>query len=354
MSAIMNEPVEDMEMRSMPHPGCVLCGNGGEFIHTGQRDRLFGAQGSWNIRRCSNQRCGALWLDPMPLKDDLGKAYRTYYTHSKKAVAASPGLLKQLYLRAKRGYWAVRYGYGAESVSFLSRMLGRLLYLFPVRRADVDEEVRFLQYIPGGRLLDVGCGSGEWLAIMRRFGWQVQGNDFDANAVQVAKGMGLDVGCGPLEEQNYAGGSFDAVVLHHVLEHVPDPVGTLRECARILKPGGKVLAFTPNSRSFGHWLFGEHWRGLEPPRHLQIMTLETMGDALRSAGFAEVSNRTLNSCYVLGQSYRLWRAKGGSISQRGADGNRSLVAKALAVFELILLQFNRSAGECLFAVGTKR
>jgi 2-polyprenyl-3-methyl-5-hydroxy-6-metoxy-1,4-benzoquinol methylase len=354
MSATRNQPVGELEMQSAPHPGCVLCGSGGEFVHKGLRDRLFGASGSWNLKRCTDPRCGILWLDPMPLKEELWKAYRTYYTHSTKVAATSPGPLKRLYLRAKRGYWAARYGYGAASESFLTRAMGVLLYLFPVRRADVDEEVRFLPCVPGGCLLDVGCGSGEWLALMRRFGWQVRGNDFDANAVQVATGMGLDVGCGPLEEQRYPSESFDAVVLHHVLEHVPDPVGTLRECARILKPGGRVLAFTPNSRSFGHWLFGEHWRGLEPPRHLQIMTPETLGDALTNAGFAEVSSRTLNSCYVLGQSYRLWRAKGAGIGQGRTEGNRSLVAIMLAVIELIVLQFNRSAGECLFAVGVKR
>jgi 2-polyprenyl-3-methyl-5-hydroxy-6-metoxy-1,4-benzoquinol methylase len=344
---------EAAEMRSAPQPACALCGGSGEALYAGQRDRLFGAGGKWNLKRCVNPDCGVVWLDPMPLREDLWKAYLSYYTHAPRPDGRQAGAVKRLYLRMKHGYWAGRYGYQAESQGLLNRVLGRLLYLFPVKRASVDEEVRYLSRVPGGRLLDVGCGTGEWLALMRGFGWQVQGNDFDASAVEVARGMGLDVVCGALEAQEFPDNRFDAITLNHVIEHVPDPMETLRECARILKPGGKVLLFTPNAASFGHSMFKQDWRGLEVPRHLQVLTPRALEGALRNAGLREVSSRTLNSSYVLDQSIRLRRAGAGTVSQQETRKKRSAAGRMLAAWEQVLLKVNSGVGECILAIGTK-
>ena len=208
----------------------------------------------------------------MPLKEDIGNAYANYYTHAARNCSNRAGLLRAVFRWMKRGYWATKYNYQVGPGSFPIKILGMFLYLFPLRRRAVDEEVRMLNAVAQGRLLDVGCGSGEWLTLMKNHGWRVEGVDFDENAVRVARERGLEVHCGSLEEQRFPNDTFNAVTLNHVIEHVPDPVRTLTECARILKPGGRLILFTPNVSSLSHRIFRQDWRGLEPPRHLHLFS----------------------------------------------------------------------------------
>src|SRR5438477_10042475 len=100
---ISDAPAHDSEMiRSAPSPICCLCGGRGEVIHSALPDRLFDAPGVWNLKQCSNSSCRLIWLDPMPLTQDLGKAYTSYYTHATDSENAPAGLLKRTYRMMKR------------------------------------------------------------------------------------------------------------------------------------------------------------------------------------------------------------------------------------------------------------
>jgi 2-polyprenyl-3-methyl-5-hydroxy-6-metoxy-1,4-benzoquinol methylase len=85
---------------------------------------------------------------------------------------------------------------------------------------------------------------------------------------------------------------FDAVIMNHVVEHVHDPVRLLKECNRLLRPGGTFVAVTPNAESYGHKAFGSEWRGLEPPRHLFLFSRRTLREVANRAGFKWVDTRT--------------------------------------------------------------
>src|SRR5208282_348249 len=107
---------------------------------------------------------------------------------------------------------------------------------------------------------------------------------FDPQAVDAAWRKGLSVKLGRLAEQRYPDESFDLVLMSHVIEHLNDPLATLREIRRVLRPGGTLAVTTPNADSWGHRHFGPDWRGFEPPRHLRIFN----GKALAAlAGHAE-------------------------------------------------------------------
>ena len=281
----------------------------------------------------------------MPLAEDIGKAYESYYTHDDRHASAPKSVLKRAYHTIKRSYLASRYGYIPGSPRGVLGRLGWLLYLFPIRRREVGDEVRHLRARPGGRLLDVGCGSGAWLSDMRGLGWQVSGLDFDANAVAVAMRRGLDVHIGSLEAQNYPDESFDAITLNHVIEHLPDPVATLSECHRILKVGGELMLFTPNTASFGHRLFKEFWRGLEPPRHLHLFCPGSIRAILLVAGFSNFDVRTTNSGYLWQYSLGLWarRADAGQHLPRGLK----IAAQFLTLLEQLMLVLRPDVGECL-------
>ena len=233
--------------------------------------------------RCPSSECGMLWLDPAPLADDLPRAYAGYVTH-----AEAPGTPHPRRLRAavRRGYLALRYGAYGDRVSWIQKVLGLILYAWPLRRLDAGAAVMWLPVVRGGRVLDVGCSGGDLLASLAHAGWRAEGVDPDAGAVTLAMSRGLDVRVGVLPNPTYADGTFDAVTMSHAIEHVPDPGAVLTETRRILRPGGRLAIVTPNARAIGHWWFRASWFALEPPRHLSIFTLPALRRLLEDSGFS--------------------------------------------------------------------
>lgn len=352
--AVATDNRDGRKIRATSRPTCVLCGKAGAFIHKDLTDRLFGSWGSWNLKKCSNQNCGLVWLDPMPLPQDIEKAYANYYTHATRNGTSRSGILKRAFRQAKENYWDRAYGYHQESCSAFTSTLGTLLRFSPIHRREADADVRFLPANPGGRLLDVGCGSGDWLLDMQRRGWRVEGLDFDENAVAVARNRGLDVAVGSLEEQSFQHNRFDAITLSHVIEHVPDPVQTLTECAKILKPGGRLVLFTPNADSLSHRFFKESWRGLEPPRHLHLFSLQSMRRALEEAGFKSISMLPFIVTSVIYESILLRWGRTDIMKAPARSRRARIQTMAFKLIELCILGWNPSAGDCVIAVATKR
>lgn len=293
------------DIRARPQPDCPCCGSPGLPLYSNLSDRLFGVDGRWAMSRCGNRDCGLLWLDPMPLAEDIHKAYASYYTHA--SGNGGGGLLRRFFDSAKRGYLANHYGYSAGA-SLGDRLLGLLPWLYPGRPAELDFSVMWLSACNRGRLLDVGAGSGWLVEHMGRLGWQAEGLDFDPQAVASARGRGLVFHQGGLLQQDFPEAAFDAVTMSHCIEHVHDPVAWLAEARRILRPGGRLALATPNSGSFCHRWFGESWRGLEPPRHLQLFNARSMASVLRSAGFRRfhisTSIRDANGSFIASRSLR--------------------------------------------------
>jgi 2-polyprenyl-3-methyl-5-hydroxy-6-metoxy-1,4-benzoquinol methylase len=283
---------EAATIRTRSCPKCLLCGNRGELLHENLTDRLYGAPGTWNLRRCANSACRLLWLDPMPLDEEIYKAYRGYYTHLDN-LPVSDSLPRRLYNRIGRAHFSIAYQYGGKEISTLDRLLGALLYLHPVRRANFASSIYYLQSRPEGRLLEIGCGNGATLELLTSLGWQTNGLDFDPEAVERARCKGLHVHLGTLHDQMFPEESFDAIVSSHVIEHVPDPLSLLQECYRLLRPGGNMISITPNGDSWGHRFYRGDWRGLEPPRHLHIFARESLANACVKAGFENVDSRPL-------------------------------------------------------------
>jgi SAM-dependent methyltransferase len=145
-----------------------------------------------------------------------------------------------------------------------------------------------------GRLLDVGCGNGAFLAKMRDLGWEVVGVEPDPKAARVAReDFGVAVFQGRLEEAGLSDGSLDTITMHHVIEHISDPVDVLRECYRIVKPSGILVIVTPNLNALGRHLMGISWRGWEVPRHFTLFTPGALRACVEEAGFHVRTLRTV-------------------------------------------------------------
>ena len=161
---------------------------------------------------------------------------------------------------------------------------------------DVDEEVaalerggedryRHVRIVPGSDFLDVGCGIGDQVAVMAALGVSARGVELNPIAVGVCRKRGLDVFCGTLAAAAYADGTFDDLSLSHVLEHIPEPLPLLKECYRVLKPGGELVIAVPNVRSLIFEKTGRDWVNLDLPRHLHHFSPSSLGKAVEAVGF---------------------------------------------------------------------
>jgi SAM-dependent methyltransferase len=253
----------------------MLCGTAGGRLYSGLTDRLYSAPGQWALAHCTNRECGLVWLDPMPVAEDLAIAYRTYFTHAEATPTTRPkswaSSLKAPLRLARRGV------IGALGVERERALLGCM---------DLTDT-------PPGRLIELGAGDGSRLVLMRSMGWTVEGQEVDpeAGAFRLG-GQGVTLHLGPLESLALPSEAYDAVVMNHVIEHLPDPVAVLRECARVLKPGGSIVAVTPNTRSLGARVFGRSWLALEPPRHLHLFNRRNLRRLADLGGFARATVRT--------------------------------------------------------------
>ena len=97
---------------------------------------------------------------------------------------------------------------------------------------------------------------------------------------------------GTLDEATFAPKSFDAIVMTHVIEHVPEPLPLLRACRTLLRPGGKLVVTCPNGDAYGHRRYGTSWITLDPPRHEHVFTRLSLVALARAAGFSSVNSRT--------------------------------------------------------------
>ena len=292
-------------MRTRPAPACPLCGGAGTTLYDTLEDRLFGAPGVWRMTRCGDAACGLLWLDPAPTPEDLPLAYAAYHTHARtdrRRSAAEQALRRWI----KDGYYADRFGYAVRGAG-IKRLLARAFVRSAKMRDDLDRLVMLLPPVPGGRAVDVGAGDGKVVEELRALGWDAEGVDFDPAAVDGAKARGLPIRLGSLADQRYPAGRFEAVTMSHVIEHVSDPLALLIEARRVLSPSGRLVLATPNALGLGHRRFGPAWRGLEPPRHLQVFTPEALSRALDRAGLRAIELKSVagGAAFIAAESRRI-------------------------------------------------
>ncbi len=271
-------------------PRCCICNSTGARLYGGLRDRLFDAPGAWNILSCRN--CGLLWLDPQPIASEMSRLYGKYFTHHATASGTS-SRLDSLRVKLGKAVFSEYYGYRRSNEEAaigalwkgLSRLAGvRDIFCFQIMGLDAARR---------GRLLDVGCGDGAFLARMKSLGWEAVGVELDEKAAHIAKTeFNVEVFVGTLETAGFADESFDAITLNHVIEHVGDPLELLCRCRNLLRSGGRLVVTTPNAESLGHKIFREDWRGLEVPRHLMVFSLRTLKQLASEAGLSIGALRT--------------------------------------------------------------
>ncbi len=280
---------------------CNLCGQNSAQTWVTARDRGFGR---FVIVRCN--QCGLFFVNPRPDEE----AITAYYPHDYYAYAeARPkGLLGRL-----KGVFAqiIAQEYGGytelDSPPFLqtrgTRILARLMS-YPFRYSLLR-----LPPHPGkskGKILDIGCATGDDLDLARKCGWETYGVEISQEAATAARRKGHQVFVGRLHQAAYPSEFFDAVMLWDVMEHLHDPKGTLQEINRILLPRGYLLGKALNAASVQAQVFRDKWwPGMDVPRHLYFYTPGTLRAYLEQTGFDVVrvafysSPRCMSECLDL-------------------------------------------------------
>lgn len=234
----------------MEDVNCPLCGSGKSALVFRAADRLRLAAGTFDVVRCAD--CGTGYLNPRPSVEELASCY-------------------------PRTYWGERQGGAREFLRGFEERFKESYKVSALARAGLS----------GGRVLDVGCGRGEFLAILRARGFEVFGLEPGEEAARRGRGeYGLDITCGLLGEVDLPEAGYDAVTLWHVLEHLPDPRGALGHISRALRPGGLVFIAVPDFGSWQAGVFGPDWFCVDAPRHLTHFTKGTLASMLDRSGFS--------------------------------------------------------------------
>lgn len=304
---------------------CPLCGGQAFTRLFVQCDLALGVEGEFALVRCDG--CGLLYQNPRVRVDQLSGLYPPNYPPH----ARDPELSRILRDLGPAVRWVLsrHLGYrhlATRDIQWKDRVRGvlsrrRILKAFPL-------------WVGQGRLLDVGCASGKFLRQMGAVGWDLAGIEFDPEAAAKAKGVTPKVFVGDPTEALFPEESFDLITAFHVVEHLPDPLGALRNMVKWLAQGGLIIVEVPNVAGFGGQLFGRFWSGLDFPRHLVHFTPRTMTAMVEKAGgwVVRMAHRT-KPRYLI-RSLRHWLA---TRSGRGSRIGSTLVASSLGAGGLKLL-----------------
>lgn len=216
----------------MEDVACNLCGARDETV-------CFEKDG-FRIVRC--ERCGLIYTNPRPEPEALWRTYgQGYSCYSRDPEQGVHGFRRRL-------RW--------------------------IRR-----------FVKSGNLLDVGCGTGEFLAAAQQDGWRCTGLDVSEYAVSAAKErFGVQASAGCVHDLDLSPESLDVITMWATVEHLHDPLGDLRILTRFLRPGGLLVIETGNIDSLQARQDGISWKLLSPPKHLYYFSKATLRRLLEEAG----------------------------------------------------------------------
>jgi 2-polyprenyl-3-methyl-5-hydroxy-6-metoxy-1,4-benzoquinol methylase len=247
------------------HIHCILCGS--------QKRELLIEIDNWRIVKCT--QCGLGVLDPMPSSEEL----------------------KELY---NRQYFSEHYDNGLKIGS----------QTFERRIKSEGHRINFFKRLKRkGRVLDIGCGHGNFLYACRLFGYNVQGIEVSEWAHRYAsEELKLPVALNDIKDIHFENNSFDVITMWHFLEHTFDPSIYLKKASEWLRRDGILVVDVPNYKGTDAIKTWHTWQGWSVPFHLYHFTPETLERILVKFGFRPVKSKDYLSEYVkdkIDKSFRI-------------------------------------------------
>ena len=232
---------------------CCVCGsNYATLIGKGKDFEYHTSADTFLAMRCD--LCGLIYLNPRPAVSEFRKIYPSTY-HA--------------------------YNFSEKKFGFVYKIRSRL---------EAWRLLKHCRNLPSdARILDVGCGDGFHLNLLRKFGkktWSLEGIDINKHAVEAATRSGLQVHLGVVEEIDLPNENFDLVFLIMTIEHVEKPDAVLHVIHRLLKKGGRLVIVTDNTNSIDFKFFKSgHWGGYHFPRHWNLFNHRSLSKLAEKTGF---------------------------------------------------------------------
>ncbi|MCG3124362.1 MAG: Ubiquinone biosynthesis O-methyltransferase [Phycisphaerales bacterium] len=229
------------------------------------------AAGHFHLYRCVN--CRTAFVDPVPSDEFLNEYYSTYHL-----TASAGGVYDDVESRMQAD--------------------------FP---AKLDLVKRHATASAGGkvRLLDVGCGKGFFVKAAADAGLDAEGCDLSDSGVKYAvEQLGVKAHAGHINRLKSQLGTFDAATFWATIEHLPDPIGLMRDVRDILKPGGLFLLDTGIGDDWLDRLVPGNVQWYDPPQHLFVFSGDGLAKAVEKAGFRVLAH---DRCFERSASRKLIR-----------------------------------------------
>lgn len=201
---------------------------------------------------------------------------------------------------------------------------------------DFESTTRKLRHLhPNqGHMVEVGSGLGYLLRSFQDKGWSVEAIDpWPELSTHTKEAHGFETAPMTLEQASLPSASVDVLVMLHVIEHVPDPVGTLSEIFRVLKPGGHAVIETPRYDTVTYKIMGRRERSLRQDGHIYFFTTATLRDCYQKVGFREVDTEFVGRSMTA--SRFLWNAANVTRS----DAVRKFTARTADTLRLDRIKF---------------
>ena len=230
---------------------CNLCDSCNSTILFNGKDRVHKKDGLFKVVKCNN--CGLIYTNPRPKQ----KVISDYYPDE---------------------YWDTNENrednFEKKLKKIVHKVINGIYYQFKIPS----------EY--SGKVLDIGCGDGKGLYKLKNEGWETYGVEISELAIEYARKMRhLNIFNGFVEDAMFEDEFFDVIILSQVLEHLPNPLSTLKEINRILKNDGLLIISIPNVESFDAKHFKKYWTGWELPRHFYHFSPLSVELLLNKAGF---------------------------------------------------------------------
>jgi SAM-dependent methyltransferase len=240
----------------MEYVNCNLCGLDNARVLFSKKDKFGVAENEFNVVRC--QGCELLYINPRPSQEEMGRFYPETYS------------------------WKETL----EADSFLTKWVRKLerTYRYHLLQDEVSKVARFTRR-GSGKVLDVGCGTGDRLDVFRKRGFETYGVETSDSADYAKEHLKLNVIKGDLFSAKFPDAFFDMVTLYNVLEHTHNPNEVIKEIRRILKKDGFLIIQVPNKDSSQYEIFKKRWAAFDVPRDLYYFGVETLKSFLRKSGF---------------------------------------------------------------------
>ena len=236
---------------------CPWCESEKTQIHLWVKD-LFLTNEAFEIHECL--KCGLLFTEPRPKTEEIGKYYQSeeYYSHQEN----KKGFVPRIYEAVKSVNLKKKYKMATKGLK-------------------------------PGKMLEIGCGAGDFLHTMEKHGWTCTGIEPSESAKEIATKKVKATLLNPQEIGQLENESFDLITMWHVLEHVDNLKEEIQQLQRLLKKGGRLVLALPNFKSADAQYYKEYWAAYDVPRHLNHFCRESINNIFKTTDFKRIKTDKL-------------------------------------------------------------